>query len=161
MGTVLIREKKPGPIEEGMLVISRVLPNIGDVVDQHFIIADGRFRLVSFNIVWTVASTSGTVTVRKCTGTQAPASGVAMLVSPLAFSGAANNNSAGTLATTRTGGVENIVLENGDRLSLDFGGTLTGIVGLCVTAVLMPIPPRVFFQAPGISGNKGGDGEID
>src|SRR5258707_14422795 len=71
-------------------------------VNQSFYIAPYPVEVVSFNAVWAVASTSGTIMLEKSTGTQAPASGTNVLTGTISSAGAANTVTAGTLTTTRT-----------------------------------------------------------
>jgi hypothetical protein len=74
--------------------------------------------------------------VEKCTGTTAPGSGTNLLTnnSDVGFNlkGTANTVQEGTLIATRA----TRQLAAGDRLALDFAGTLTALAGVCVTIKL-------------------------
>jgi len=75
-----------------------------------------------------VGGAAAAVRVRKCTGTTAPASGSAVHTADFDLTSGvtANTVTTGTLTTTDA----DRCLVAGDRLALDFGGTLTGLVGV-------------------------------
>ena len=81
---------------------------------------------------WNTASSSGTVTVHKVPSGTAPDSGTALLASTISTAGAADTNTAGTLATTAA----TLELAAGDSLQLVDSGTLTNLVDLEVTVGL-------------------------
>ena len=91
-------------------------------------------EVAEFSAMWEVASSSGTLTIEKLTGTQGLGAGDAILSSTIATSGVANTMVYGTLAigTVRQ-------LARGDRLALRDGGTLTSAVGLSTTTLLFPL----------------------
>lgn len=103
-------------------------------VDRALFIADTDFELLSVQYQFVTASTSGTLTLRSCSSGTAVGSGTAMLASTLDLSAAktANTPYTGTLAV----GQAARKIPKGYALGLDFGGTVTNLVGLCVTIVL-------------------------
>lgn len=116
-------------------VVLVYMVDAGTAVDRQAFIADRAYQLVSVEEVHVAASTSGTLDLKKCTGTQAPGSGTTMLDAVIGLSGAANTTVAGTLSGTGA----NTKLEDGDRIAFTFGGTVTNLAGACVTVVLQPI----------------------
>jgi hypothetical protein len=81
----------------------------------------------------TAGSDGGAVTVQvvKMTGVQAPGDGAAMLATPFDAKGTALTVQSGAL----TGTSANLQLNAGDRLGLDYTGTLTALAGVQVTIV--------------------------
>ncbi|MCC5636318.1 hypothetical protein LC593_10700 [Nostoc sp. CHAB 5844] len=108
-------------------------------VDQAFWVADGTYLVTGISYVHSTAGNdAGAVNlqVSKDTATQAPGAGVDLLTnnSNAGFDckGTANTVQAGALVAadaTRT-------LVSGDRLSLDFAGTVTSLAGVVVTVSL-------------------------
>lgn len=92
-------------------------------------------RVTFASVVFSTTSTSGTVTVTKDTGTQAPGAGTALLTAPMSLSGTANTVVNGTLIAT----LSTLTLAAGNRLALTFAGTLTGLAGANVSVGLLPI----------------------
>lgn len=119
----------------GNVIISHVMDAAGNHITKDLFIADRAYQLVSAEEAHITASTSGTLQVTKCTGTQAPGSGVNMLTSTLSTAGTANTVVSGTLSGTAA----NTVLADGDRIALVTGGTATNYVGGALTIVLRPI----------------------
>lgn len=100
-----------------------------------FFIADRKYQVVGVRVVHGTASSSGTVTVEKLTGTQAKAAGVALLASAASTAGAANT----VLSPTLTSTAADLILDAGNRLGLVNGGTLTSSADLCVVVLLKPL----------------------
>lgn len=119
----------------GNVVLTFALDAAGNHITKNIFVADRAYQLVSAEEAHVTASTSGTLQVTKCTGTQAPGSGVNMLTSTLSTAGAANTVVSGTLSATAA----NTVLADGDRIALVTGGTATNYVGGALTIVLRPI----------------------
>lgn len=111
-----------------------------------FFIAQFPCEPIEFSAVWEVASTSGTLTLEKLTGTTAPGSGVPLLSSTIATSGAANTVVHGTFLISGTARQ----LARGDRLAIRDGGTLTNLVGLCANTLIKPLG-KGHYQAYGKS----------
>ncbi len=113
-----------------------------DLADQSFFIAQRNVEVVAIQQVHAVAGNdAGAVNlqVTKDTGTQAPGAGVDLLTnnSNAGFNlkGVANTVQAGTLTATAA----NRRLASGNRLSVDFAGTLTTLSGVVVTVTLRNI----------------------
>ncbi len=119
----------------GEIRINVMIRAAADHISQNVFVADRAYRLLSVEEAHVTASTSGTLTVRKCTGTQAPSAGTNMLTSTISTAGTANTTVAGTLSLTDG----NRLLADGDRLALETGGTVTNIAGAVVTIVLRPV----------------------
>lgn len=97
--------------------------------DGNIFIASDAWVVTHIEAAWTVASTSGTLMLDKCTGTEAPGSGDDMLTGTIDMSGTANTVTAGTLHGTAA----NITLADGDRIAIDIAGTMTNLAGGVVT----------------------------
>lgn len=105
-------------------------------LDSPFFIADRPYEVVDVSEVHgTAGGASSTLAVRKCTGTQAPASGALVTTAGFAADGTANTVQVGTLNASR----RNLVLYPGDRLAADYNGTLGSIANAVITAVLRPV----------------------
>lgn len=104
-------------------------PFTATTADQWIFIADAAYEISQFEVVFTTASTSGTVDLKKSTTAQAPASGTSMLTGTVSLAGSANTVVAGTphgTAATRR-------MADGDLISVCFGGDRTNLVGAVVT----------------------------
>ena len=126
----------------GMQVISIPAADASVAVDQHSWIADGTYRVVSVESIWSVASTSGTIMVTRTQGTEAPSAGDSLLTAVIDTSGTADTVNTATLSATEA----LLTLVAGDRISLNFGGTVTNLLGLTVTVGLMPDPDILHWQ---------------
>jgi hypothetical protein len=102
---------------------------------RHVFICTRAMRLKACSSVFTTASTSGTWTVEKLTGTTAPGSGTALLTGTVALSGSANTVANGTLIGT----VASLTFAAGDRVSIVIAGTMTNLVGGIGTITLTPV----------------------
>ena len=101
-------------------------------VDSHFFIADRAYVVVQAEEIHSVVGgASAAVGIKKCTGTTAPASGTAIATANFDLTATINTTQTATLSATAA----DYTLADGDKLALDFGGTLTGLVGV-VTVVL-------------------------
>lgn len=124
----------------GGIVATPVVAQISGVaaaaaVDQSFFIASRAYKVIDVRAVFGTASTSGTLQIKKCTGTTAPGSGTDILTGTISLAGTANTALSGTLTATAA----DLLLAAGDRLALDFGGTVTNLVGLVVQITLVPV----------------------
>jgi hypothetical protein len=109
-----------------------------DCVDQAFFIADRPYQVLSFREIHATAGTDGgavTIMLTKDDGTEAPGAGDDLLTAGLDAKGTANTLQTGTLTATSAF----LLLAAGDRLSLDFAGTVTSLAGVVVSVVLRPI----------------------
>lgn len=112
-------------------------PNDGAAtLDEAFFIADRNYEIVAANAVWSTASSGATnFQLVRDTGTAAPGAGTNLL---------SNDSSAGfqTDATANTpeaatwANTQHNHLLTGDRLSVDYSGTLTALVGVVATVTL-------------------------
>lgn len=106
-------------------------------VDCNIFIADRAYQILSFEGTKSAAGgTSAAVGLKKCTGTTAPGSGTAVTTADLDLTStvAVNTVQPGSLSGTAA----NLLLADGDRLALDFSGTLTSLKGI-VTVVLQQV----------------------
>ena len=110
--------------------------------DAAFFTAPRSFRVTGVREIHRVAGDDGgavSLQIEKCTGTTAPGSGTNLLTnnSNAGFNlkGTANTDQEGSLVTTAA----SILLAKGDRLAVDFAGTLTSLAGVCVTVELDPV----------------------
>jgi hypothetical protein len=100
-----------------------------------FFVADRKYKVIQVQEVHGTASSSGTVTVEKLTGTQAKGAGNAILSSTISTAGAANTVNTGTLTATAA----DLILAAGDRLGLVNGGTLTSSADLTIAILMQPL----------------------
>lgn len=107
-------------------VITRHIPNETDATDQVVFIAPYNCQLVSVESRQRVASSSGTMDVKKADNAEALSSGDSLLTATMSLAGTANTKVAGSLAA-------NPGILKGQALGLDFGGTLTSLEDLDVT----------------------------
>lgn len=119
-------------------VIGRCLLN-ADCVDQTFFVADAVYDVISISEIHaTAGNDAGAVNlqVTKDTGTNAPGAGTDLLTNNtnagFDLKGTANTSQAGTLVTSDS--AKRLAI--GDRLSLDFAGTVTTLAGVVVSVVL-------------------------
>ncbi len=84
-------------------------------------------KLVGVSACFTTTSSSGTLQVESCPVGTAPGSGTDLLSSTVSLAGTANVSVDGTVSPSAA------ALAVGDRVALDFGGTVTGLVNLYVT----------------------------
>jgi len=96
-----------------------------NAVDSHGFIADGAFQVAGVRHVVSTGAAGATLDVKKTTGTQVPSAGNTVLSAALNLNATANTSTTATLSSTAA----DLLLAAGDRLSLDFTGTLTGLVG--------------------------------
>src|SRR6059058_2039095 len=114
------------------------------LVDQALFIcpAGQSYQVVSADEVHATASTDAAAVnlqLTKDTGTQAPGAGVDLLTNNTAagfnLKGTANTVQSATLSATTA----DLTLAAGDRLSIDFAGTLTALAGVVLTVWLKRI----------------------
>ncbi len=107
---------------------------MGPVVDSTVFIADDAWQITKIEEVHTVAENTaypntGNLTIRKCTGTEAPSAGDAMHNATMWM-----NSTINTVVTPTLSGVSaNLTLADGDRICMDFNGTMSTYAGGCLT----------------------------
>ncbi|MDM9583111.1 hypothetical protein [Nostoc sp. GT001] len=108
-------------------------------VDQPFFVADGAYLVTGVSYVHSTAGSDGSAVnlqITKDTGTTAPGAGTDLLTNNtnagFDCKGTANTVQAGALVATEA----TRTLASGDRLSLDFAGTVTALAGVVVTVSL-------------------------
>jgi hypothetical protein len=111
----------------------------GDAADEAFFIANKPCQVIAISEVHAVAGTDGgavNIQVTKDTGTDAPGAGTDLLTNNanagFNLKGTANTVQAGTLVTNDAA----LLLAKGDRLSVDYAGTLTTLSGVVVVVVV-------------------------
>lgn len=119
--------------------VSVCCPLNSQCVDQSFFVADGTYLVTGVSYVHATAGSDASAVnlqITKDTSTNAPGAGTDLLTNNtnagFNCKGTANTVQAGTLVSseaTRT-------LAAGDRLSLDFAGTITALAGVVVTVSL-------------------------
>ncbi len=106
------------------------------VADLQFFTAPVKCEVVSVREVHATAGTDGgavTGTIRRCQGTEAATAGDDLLgTTKINFKGTALTEQTPALTSTTA----NLILEPGDRLSLDVTGTTTALAGVIVTVLL-------------------------
>lgn len=117
-------------------VVSVSLPTAAENIDQPLFIADRAYKVVSIKEAHGTAGGAGAALVlKKCTGTQAAASGTAMHTGSIDLTATANTVVTPTLSATAT----DYTLAAGDRIAADYTGTITPLAGANVTIVLRAI----------------------
>jgi hypothetical protein len=96
-------------------------------VDNTIFTANEDYQVTGVVYTPTIAGTGGAATfvVRKCTGTQLPSAGTAVHSGTANMVGTINTPQTLTLSTTTS----ELQLTSGDRLAVDFTGTMTSVVG--------------------------------
>lgn len=106
------------------------------VADLQFFTAPVKCQVVSVREVHATAGTDAgavTGTIRRCQGTEAATAGDDLLgTTKINFKGTALTEQTPALTDTTA----NLILEAGDRLSLDVTGTTTALAGVIVTVLL-------------------------
>lgn len=131
------------PLNDSLVrVVVANMPLNANNVDQAIFTADRAYQVVSVTEIHATLGTDGSavnVQLTKDTGTNAPGAGTDLLT---------NNTGAGfdlkaTINTLQTGALTatlaSLQLAAGDRLSLDYAGTITALAGVQVTVYLKPI----------------------
>lgn len=96
-------------------------------VDNTVYIARRNCKVQAVQFVNAVVGGAGaTLTLRNCTGTQAPSAGTAFTSAMDLIGTAINTVTSATITQSAS------YLLAGSRIGADFGGTLTGLVGRCV-----------------------------
>ncbi len=127
---------------KGMVVLNLTIPTAAEAVDQNVFIADQAYQLVSVEEAHSgVGGSSSQIRITKCTGTQTPAQGAAMLTAVFDLTTTINTVVAGTLSAT----LANTQLAAGNRICFDFSGTVAGVDGVAVTLVLIPVPDKRYW----------------
>lgn len=118
----------------------------GGLADQAFYIATRPMRVVGAKCRFSTAGTNGSAVslqVTKDTSTDAPGAGTDLLTNGTGV----GFNLKGTINTVQEGALSatpaDLVLAAGDRLSVDFAGTLTAVAGLVVEVELAPVYDRI------------------
>lgn len=111
---------------------------VGGTTDAAFYVANRAMEIVAIREVHSaIGSDVGAVTlaVTKDTGTAAPGAGTTVQTGTFNLKSTANTVQTGTLTATAA----NKKLAAGDRLSVNFTGTVTDVAGVVVTVTLRPI----------------------
>ena len=111
-------------------------------VSRVIFVAKAAFRLTSVAVNFeTTSTTSGTVRPRKITADVVAANAAAgatvleLTTAAISLSGVASTLVGGTLSATAS----DRIFKPGDKLALNFAGTLTGLVGCVVQLELQPL----------------------
>jgi hypothetical protein len=99
------------------------------IANQTIFIADATYQLSDVKCLPSALSLSGSMQVTVDTGTGGVGSGINQLTSSLSLSGLINTVVSGNLISTPT------LIQPGDRVSVTFGGILTGLTGNCMVYV--------------------------
>ncbi len=122
--------------------VTFAVQSVTQLVDSQFFIANDRYTVLAARCCpATVGSSTPVVQLTKDTSTNAPGAGTDMLAntSNTGFAlgtAAATANVPQVASFKTTAGL--LELATGDRLSLDFAGTLTAVTGVVVTVSLVP-----------------------
>lgn len=128
------------PGGKGVMAVYNMQAN-GDLVDQSFFVSNSDFTVARIDEVHSTLGTNGgavTLDIKKCTGTQAAASGTTLLTTTFNLKSAINTVVNGTLTATAA----DLRLAPGNRLAVDFTGTLTAVAGVVVVVLFQPCEKR-------------------
>jgi hypothetical protein len=120
----------PFPIED--FVLEFHVPNATDATNQLALIAPYDLKVVQVRARHRVASTSGTMDLKKAASGVALSAGASVLNATMSNAGAADTNVVGSLKTT----IGDTTVPEGSALGFVFAGTLTNLVDLDITLVL-------------------------
>jgi hypothetical protein len=133
--------------KKGMLVLALGPFHNADITasgDVSLFIADQAYRMTRFDVAWTIAAgAGGTLQVTKCTGTQAPSAGAAMLAAAVATDGAANTVAARALSATEA----NLEIAAGDRICANFAVSIATLEGMVMVLHLLPLPDTRYWKS--------------
>ncbi len=132
----LVVEVELAPAFDRQEVIFNMALN-ASLTDQAFWIADRDYRIIDAGEIHSVLGTDGgtvTLMVTVDRATDAPGAGTDIASSGFNLKSTTNTVQWLTLAAART-----IMIQAGDRLSVDFAGTLTSVAGVVVVVALEPI----------------------
>lgn len=113
---------------------------VADMVDNTCWQAQGNYVLTQVNYVSKVVESAGTLTViaKRQQGTEAPASGDALITAINAVSGGTTAETVVTATLTTTGA--DLLFDAGDRLGIDFTDDTAGeLAGVTITVTFAPI----------------------
>lgn len=132
------------PGGKGVLAVYNMQAN-GDLVDQTFFLANRDFIVSAVYEVHSTLGTNGSavnVQVVKDTSTNAPGAGTDLLTNAsnagFSLKTAINAVQTGTLTATAA----SLRLAPGDRLSVDYAGTLTAVAGVVIVVLMEPAQAR-------------------
>jgi hypothetical protein len=111
----------------------------GDLVDAGFFIADDYYEVVDVAESHETAGSDGgavTLDVKKCPSGSAIAAGTSILASTFDAKSTAATPVRKTVSNAGLAAQGSRLLSPGDRLVIDYTGTLTALAGVVVTAVL-------------------------
>lgn len=94
-----------------------------------------QYEVIAVEGFWDVVSTSGTVDLRNVPAATAITGGASILTATLNLAATARAVQKGALVTAK---ITRTILP-GNALSIVLGGTLTGLVGACITVWLQPL----------------------
>lgn len=131
----LISRKVPAAIDRSITYQSYYFTGTPAATDQVVFVAPHRCRVVAISEVHSAAAGgASTLQVVKDTSTSAPGAGTDLLASAFDLNATANTTQHGTLSATAS----DLVLNAGDRLSVDFANTIQSTAGVCVTIGIVP-----------------------
>lgn len=135
--------------KNGIVVLTFPMNRTADVISSSVFIADQKYRVVSIKEVHAVAEVTASsmiLTVRKCTGTQAPSAGVAVSsgISLKSAINTVNDITLGTVSDTES----DYEMAAGDRLAIDISDPGTESARVCVTVVLLPLEIVEHYWSP-------------
>lgn len=110
--------------------VSVLFPTATPAVSADIFVSDGYYRVRDVRESHSVASDSGTLQVEVLTSGQDADAGVDQMSSTLNLAGTADTPVKGTVIEPPT------LINPGDRVGLVFAGTVTNLVGCCVTVHL-------------------------
>lgn len=145
MATLYRRSRQLGRralVQHNQKTVRVLIPSASQAVDGHVFVADRAYTLLSISHAYATAGGGGsTVRPRKTTGTQAPSAGVSLTAAALGLDGTINSTTTPTLTATAA----DLDLADGDRISLDFTGTVSPIAGFVMCLRLLPLRDQEYL----------------
>jgi len=107
--------------------VTAMFPTATLAVSADIFVSDGYYRIRDVREAHSVASSSGTLQVEVLTSGQDADAGIDQLTGTINLAATADTPIKGTVIAEPT------LIKPGDRVGVVFGGTLTSLIGCCVT----------------------------
>lgn len=131
----LISRKVPAALDRTITYQSYYFTGTPAATDQVVFVAPHKCRVVAIAEVHSAAAGgASTLQVVKDTSTSAPGAGTDLLSAAFDLNATANTTQQGALSATAS----DLVLNAGDRLSVDFANAIQSSAGVCVTIGIVP-----------------------
>lgn len=150
MATVIRKTSEglhPGTKIKEVHIVTALFPSTANLVDSVVFQSDGKYRIAQVQEVHATKGTDGaavTLDLKKKSGLSAPFTDITVLGGTIDLKAAAATVQTASLSSTEA----NLIVNKNDRLWLDVTGFLTGVSGVQVTIVLIPLISNVYYRSP-------------